>query len=619
MEAVNLLGDPDLSMMDQVPWIELSHAYGAALDVPGQIRALVTADKASRGRLVWTFTSNLFHQGSVYSATVAAIPIFQQLLRYRSVAQKPMILELLANFAVGYPEDLERVDLNDFVGHSNRKYSRASDEHGRECYLGVAAGMPLYEALLLDDDPRTVVSSCYLMACFPAHAFSSCSQLLTIAADTTQPDSVRSSALMACSFLDGGAVAAAYLELLSDLLAAGGFESDAPVPLLAATAAYCNLRTRHAPLAESRRSSAEGVVEQALQYDISLPDDGVYPKPPQFDADDLAGYSQQVLNPDEKFPWRDLVVRWAKATGKESAALEARRQRQQIRRQRKRLDPSLHDVKPNVFDRDNVLAAVRRMHAWLDVKRDELPQEILDEFQPFQPHLDLVWDEVLKLLDSDDRFISTAAESLVHRSQPLSDAAVNSLIDRLHEGDTRLAKTLKERPLSQQQCQELCDRLVSGRFEPGYGHNQHTYREIVSQQGTDDQVWTLLHQGQAAERTWACRELIDRGLLDARDPRVHGCPGAHGAGLDGGEEGRPFEPPALGRRCRLAQRLDLGVVRGVRQSFSAVAPAADHLAPVNDHRPDGHFLLGVGDAGEGQCLPHEMLVVGTKGGHESRV
>ncbi|QDU08392.1 HEAT repeat domain-containing protein [Gimesia aquarii] len=521
MEAVNLSGDPDLSMLDQIPWTELSHAYGAAIDVPEQIRALVTADKDERGGLLWGFTSNLFHQGSVYSATVAAIPLFQQLLRYQSITEKPLILELLANFALGYPEDLDYVKLNEFVGHSKREYSHANDEYGRECYLGVAAGMPLYEALLDDENPRTIISSCYLMAFFPAHAFDRCPRLLTISTDESQPDTVRCSALIACSYLNGGSVAEQYFDLLSDLLKNGSVELNTPVPLLIATAAYCALRKYERPKDESQRALAMQVAEQALQNDILLSDDGVYPKPAQFDADDLVGYSQQLYHPDEAFPWGDLLLRLEKVSRKKSAALKARRQREMSLRKRKRLDPSIYNVQPNAFDRDNVLAAVRRLHAWLDVKRDKLPQDVLDEFEPFKPYLDLVWDEVLKLLDSDDRFVSTAAQSLVQHATPLSDMIINSLIDRLHNGDTGLANVLKECSLSEQQCGDMCDRLVSGRFESGFGKNQETYREIVCKQGTDEQLWKLFNHIPSADRTWARLALIGRGLLDEHDPRVY--------------------------------------------------------------------------------------------------
>lgn len=521
METVNLSGDPDLSMLDQIPWIELSHAYGAAIDVPEQIRTLVTADKDKRGGLLWGFTSNLFHQGSVYSATVAAIPLFQQLLRYQSVAEKPLILELLANFALGYPEDLDYLKLNEFVGYSKREYSHANDEYGRECYLSVAAGVPLYEALLDNENPRTIISSCYLMAFFPAHAFESCPKLLTISSDETQSDFVRSSALIACSYLNGGSVAEQYFDLLSDLLKNSPVESDTPVPLLVVAAAYCALRKHERPKDESQRALAMQVAEQALQNDILLPDDGVYPKPAQFDADDLVGYSQQLYHPDEAFPWGDLLPRLEKVSRKKSAALKARRQREMSLRKRKRLDPSIYKVQPNTFDRDNVLAAVLRMHAWLDVKRDKLPQDVLDEFEPFKPYLDLVWDEVLKLLDSDDRFVSTAAQSLVQHATPLSDTIINSLIDRLHNGDTRLANVLKECSLSEQQCGDMCDRLVSGRFESGFGKNQQTYREIVCKQGTDEQLWKLFNHVPSTDRTWARLALIERGLLDEHDPRIY--------------------------------------------------------------------------------------------------
>ncbi len=87
-------------------------------------------------------------------------------------------------------------------------------------------------------------------------------------------------------------------------------------------------------------------------------------------------------------------------------------------------------------------------------------------------------------------------------------------------------------------------------------------------------------------------------------------PGAHRTGLDRGVEGAVFEAPAADLVRRLAEGLDLGVVGRVGQALPAVAPASDHLAVPDDHRPDRHLLLGEGDPGERQRLGHEVAVVG---------
>ena len=73
MTAINLPGQPDLSFIDEIPWAELSHAYGTAIDVPDQLRSVLDPDPEKRRSTFYSFTCNLFHQGSVYSAKVAGL------------------------------------------------------------------------------------------------------------------------------------------------------------------------------------------------------------------------------------------------------------------------------------------------------------------------------------------------------------------------------------------------------------------------------------------------------------------------------------------------------------------------------------------------------------------
>ncbi|GAA0466287.1 hypothetical protein Ade02nite_46830 [Paractinoplanes deccanensis] len=63
-----------LDGLDAVAWGELSHAYGTALDTPGLLRRAIHDQEA-----ISELHGSVFHQGSVYSATVAAVPFLAEL------------------------------------------------------------------------------------------------------------------------------------------------------------------------------------------------------------------------------------------------------------------------------------------------------------------------------------------------------------------------------------------------------------------------------------------------------------------------------------------------------------------------------------------------------------
>ena len=67
-----------LDGLDQVDWARLEHAYGPATDVPEMLREL--AGEADASHAFDQLFSSLNHQGSVYSATSAAIPFMIQIL-----------------------------------------------------------------------------------------------------------------------------------------------------------------------------------------------------------------------------------------------------------------------------------------------------------------------------------------------------------------------------------------------------------------------------------------------------------------------------------------------------------------------------------------------------------
>jgi hypothetical protein len=65
-------GDP-LAGMAAVPWSQLEHAYGEASNVPHLLSATRRARQATDDAVAELFHT-IWHQGTVYSATVAAVP-----------------------------------------------------------------------------------------------------------------------------------------------------------------------------------------------------------------------------------------------------------------------------------------------------------------------------------------------------------------------------------------------------------------------------------------------------------------------------------------------------------------------------------------------------------------
>ncbi|MFF9349408.1 HEAT repeat domain-containing protein [Streptomyces sp. NPDC014734] len=90
-----------LETFDTVDWANLPHAYGPATDVPGQLRALGSAERGVREKALGELNANIVHQGSRYLATAPAVPFLLELLADPSTPIGPEILGLLARLAIG--------------------------------------------------------------------------------------------------------------------------------------------------------------------------------------------------------------------------------------------------------------------------------------------------------------------------------------------------------------------------------------------------------------------------------------------------------------------------------------------------------------------------------------
>ncbi len=90
-----------LKALGTVDWGALRHAYGVADDVPDLLRALASSDETQRVEAVKALFGNIWHQGTVYPATAAAVPFLYELLSGVDVPGKSDIAGLLASIAAG--------------------------------------------------------------------------------------------------------------------------------------------------------------------------------------------------------------------------------------------------------------------------------------------------------------------------------------------------------------------------------------------------------------------------------------------------------------------------------------------------------------------------------------
>lgn len=90
-----------LTGLDAVPWSKIEHAYGPATDIPDLLRTLSASDSKVRDKTWYEFHGNLWHQGTIYEATVPAVPFFIRLLEAEDLPDRHRILLYLALLFTG--------------------------------------------------------------------------------------------------------------------------------------------------------------------------------------------------------------------------------------------------------------------------------------------------------------------------------------------------------------------------------------------------------------------------------------------------------------------------------------------------------------------------------------
>ncbi|MGN6506944.1 MAG: hypothetical protein ACTHM6_15420 [Tepidisphaeraceae bacterium] len=187
-----------LDGIDSIDWASLRHAYGSAADVPGLLRALASPDEVKRKNAIYELFGNIWHQGTVYPATAAAVPFLYDLLNAPNVPPKSEIAALLACIAVGSGY-LEVHSVGDFGEKTWRdivseKGKSLEDEIEREATetnrVRRAAAARLLDLLpyLRDSEPenRRVVAEAF--GCYPEYQKTTLPELRKIAATETDEE-----------------------------------------------------------------------------------------------------------------------------------------------------------------------------------------------------------------------------------------------------------------------------------------------------------------------------------------------------------------------------------------------------------------------------------------------
>ncbi|PHN02508.1 hypothetical protein [Flavilitoribacter nigricans] len=181
-----------LEKLDDIQWERLKHAYGPARDVPTNIRDLASPDAEKSDKAMYNLYGNIFHQGSRYESTPYAIPFLWELIQEDTVRDKPGIIGLLVNLALGYEDEYlpEGIDVQKFredllerearMTNDQRAYAEKygySNSALLECYTLVRDGVPLLYECLESGDEELSKAAVYAMAWFPELAETSVARI----------------------------------------------------------------------------------------------------------------------------------------------------------------------------------------------------------------------------------------------------------------------------------------------------------------------------------------------------------------------------------------------------------------------------------------------------------
>lgn len=281
-----------LERLDAVPWNSLRHAYGAASDVPEQLRKLLSPSEHIREDALSHLYGNIFHQGTRYQAALYAIPFLFEIIQSNQSQGKYQIIYFLISLALGYEEEYLPLGVNilDFRHALQDAESQMSPEARRqcdrfgysprfdlECYDSVRKGIPILIEALDDNNIKVKQAAVYSLAWFPEDA-QHCLPHLYEALDTARQHSEIINTVLAIGLLSRSSESALDEQRIRRLLSSESLS-------VRVAAAIALAGEQLSP--ETLNTLIEGVLglEDLRREDIEV----------HFNEGNLAGYASRVL------------------------------------------------------------------------------------------------------------------------------------------------------------------------------------------------------------------------------------------------------------------------------------------------------------------------------------
>jgi hypothetical protein len=152
-----------LDGLDSIPWQQLTHAYGSAEDVPGLLRASLSANEGAgqEDSPLWCLFGNIWHQGTVYEATAYAVPFLIELAENQQTPNRVDILLLLAAIARGNSYLAVHGNIlkeSDFAAKKTSELEWAAKAHA-----AVESGFDAFVAMT-EEEPQVRLASAHVLA-----------------------------------------------------------------------------------------------------------------------------------------------------------------------------------------------------------------------------------------------------------------------------------------------------------------------------------------------------------------------------------------------------------------------------------------------------------------------
>lgn len=191
--------------LDSINWSQLSQAYGPADDVPTLLRALQSADSEVYLTGYDACLSNIYHQGSRYSASVKAVPFLYALLGRQTTKNRQSLLYLITSLAVGHPDSSvpNGVDVAKWEKQIANTQEPSASEHSHyefATYEAAERGLSSVIRYLEEESPAMRATAAHALAFFPRHSDTSAAALFGLLSRETC-SVVRSTIVLAIAIL----------------------------------------------------------------------------------------------------------------------------------------------------------------------------------------------------------------------------------------------------------------------------------------------------------------------------------------------------------------------------------------------------------------------------------